>query len=73
MPGGGRGSCEVLANEYSCTQVTGAQINFGELTPFLTYGSKHRGPGEEQKTTTAKEARCSLQILSHKINLTTLS
>ncbi len=29
------GSCEVLANEYSCTHW--AQINFGDLTPYLTY------------------------------------
>ncbi len=27
--------CGVSANEYSCT--TGAQINFGDLTPLLTY------------------------------------
>jgi hypothetical protein len=26
----------VSANEYSCTH--GAQINFGDLTPYLTYG-----------------------------------
>ncbi len=30
------GSCGVSANEYSCTQ--GAQINFGDLNPYLTYG-----------------------------------
>ncbi len=30
------GSCGVSANEYSCTH--GAQINFGDLTPYLTYG-----------------------------------
>jgi hypothetical protein len=29
------GSCGVSANEYSCAY--GAQINFGGLTPFLTY------------------------------------
>jgi hypothetical protein len=33
--GGGR-SCGVSANEYSCTH--GAQRNFGDLTPYLTYG-----------------------------------
>jgi hypothetical protein len=27
------------ANEYSCTY-TGAQINFGDLTPYLTYAWK---------------------------------
>ncbi len=31
---GGGGGCGVLANEYSCTH--GAQINFGDLTPYLT-------------------------------------
>jgi hypothetical protein len=30
------GSCGVLANEYSCEH--GAQINFGDLTPYLTLG-----------------------------------
>ncbi len=34
--GRGGGSCGVSANEYSCAQ--GAQINFGDLTPYLTYG-----------------------------------
>ncbi len=33
--GGGEGS-GVSANEYSCTY-TGAQINFGDLTPYLSY------------------------------------
>ncbi len=33
---GGEGCCGVSANEYSCTQ--GAQINFGDLPPYLTYG-----------------------------------
>ncbi len=34
---GGKGGwgCGVSANEYSC--VHGAQINFGDLTPYLTY------------------------------------
>jgi hypothetical protein len=31
------GSCEVSANEYSCARhVTGAQINFRDLPPYLT-------------------------------------
>ncbi len=30
---GGWGSCGVSANEYSCAH--GAQINFGDLTPYL--------------------------------------
>jgi hypothetical protein len=33
--GEGGGSCGVSANEYSCTH--GAQINFGDLIPYLTY------------------------------------
>ncbi len=33
--GGGWG-CGVSANEYSCA--LGAQIKFGDLTPYLTYG-----------------------------------
>jgi hypothetical protein len=33
---GGGGSCGVSANECSCTY-TGAQINFEDLTPYLTY------------------------------------
>jgi hypothetical protein len=32
---GGGGSCGVSANEYKL--YTGAQINFGDLTPYLTY------------------------------------
>ncbi len=33
--GGGGGSCVVSANKYSYPH--GAQINFGDLTPYLTY------------------------------------
>ncbi len=29
-------TCGVSADEYSCAH--GAQINFGDLTPYLTYG-----------------------------------
>jgi hypothetical protein len=32
---GGKGSCRVSANKYSCAR--GAQINFEDLTPSLTY------------------------------------
>ncbi len=32
---GGGGGCGVSANEYSCAH--GAQINFGDLTHYLTY------------------------------------
>jgi hypothetical protein len=31
----GGGGCEVSANEYSCGH--GAQINLGDLNPYLTY------------------------------------
>ncbi len=32
---GGGGGCGVSANEFSCAH--GAQISFGDLTPYLTY------------------------------------
>jgi hypothetical protein len=32
----GEGGCRVSANEYSCAH--GTQINFEDLTPYLTYG-----------------------------------
>ncbi len=34
------GVCGVSANEYSCAHITwhGAQIKFGDLPPYLTYG-----------------------------------
>ncbi len=35
--GGVAGGGGVSANEYSCAH--GAQINFGDLTPYLAYGS----------------------------------
>ncbi len=38
--GEGGWGCGVLANEYSCTVYTGDQINFGNLTPYLTYTLK---------------------------------
>jgi hypothetical protein len=31
------GSCGVSANEYSCAHGTKYQINFGDLTQYLTY------------------------------------
>jgi hypothetical protein len=34
--GGGSCGCGVSANEYSCSH--GVHINFGDLTPYLTYG-----------------------------------
>jgi hypothetical protein len=36
--GGGGGGCGVSANEYSCAHE--AQINFGDLIPYTTYGSR---------------------------------
>ncbi len=35
MGGGELGSLRLSANEYSCTY--GAQINYGDLAPYLTY------------------------------------
>jgi hypothetical protein len=34
-PNAGGGACGVSANMYSCTH--GAQINFGDLAPYLTW------------------------------------
>jgi hypothetical protein len=45
-----RGGCGVTANEYNCAH--GAQIDFADITPYLTYasgfpmGSKNRLPGQ---------------------------
>jgi hypothetical protein len=36
------GGYEVSAIEYSCAH--GAQINFGDLTPYLTYGPGQKVP-----------------------------
>ncbi len=36
----GGGCWEVSANEYTCAH--GAQINFGDLTPYLTYAPFHQ-------------------------------
>ncbi len=33
-PNAGGGGCDVSVDEYSCTH--GAQINFGDLIPYLT-------------------------------------
>ncbi len=40
--GRGGGGCEVSANEYSCAH--GTQINFGDLTTYLTYGPGQKVP-----------------------------
>jgi hypothetical protein len=42
-PNAGGGGCGVSTNEYSCAH--GAQINFGDLTPYLTYDLLHYGTG----------------------------
>jgi hypothetical protein len=34
---GGGGVCGVSANEYQLYEYTGAQTNFGDLTPYLIY------------------------------------
>jgi hypothetical protein len=39
-PNAGTGGCLVSANEYSCAH--GAQINFGDLTAYLTYNRNIR-------------------------------
>ncbi len=57
MRGGWVAACGVSANEYSCAH--GAQINFGDLTSYLTYDCKIteakrersvHGRGEGRKT-----------------------
>jgi hypothetical protein len=45
--GGGGKSCGVSANEYSCTH--GAQMNFGDLTLYLTYGERGQGAPKRKK------------------------
>ncbi len=40
--GRGGGGCAVSANKYSCAH--GGQINFGDLTQYLTYGSSRPIP-----------------------------
>jgi hypothetical protein len=39
--------CGVPSSEYSCTH--GAQINFGNLTPYLTYGERGQGAPKRKK------------------------
>jgi hypothetical protein len=41
--GGGGAGCGLSVNEYSCSY--GAQINFGDLTPYLIYGNSQVGEG----------------------------
>jgi hypothetical protein len=49
-------SCGVSANEYSCAH--GAQINFGDLTPYLTYDYG-------DVLTTARLVANLMQVLGH--------
>jgi hypothetical protein len=60
--GGGRVAGSLSANEYSCAY--GAQINFGDLTPHLTYDS-HGGDGGRILISTAKEDDRKRFIMSH--------
>jgi hypothetical protein len=40
---GKRGSCGVSANDYGTVQLyTGAQINFGDLTTYLTHDENNQ-------------------------------
>jgi hypothetical protein len=60
---GGWGVTGVSANEYSCAH--GAQINFGDLTPYLTYDCAFlRGRLEHEKVTSFT-ASYLLQYLSN--------
>ncbi len=43
--GGGSG---ISSNEYSC-MYTGAQINFGDLTPYLTHGQNPLSDPQKRK------------------------
>jgi hypothetical protein len=55
---GGRGSCGVSVNDYSFTH--GAQINFGDLSPYLTYNG----------TRINKKKTLQLNLLSLQLELT---
>ncbi len=57
MRGKGGGSCGVSANEYSCTH--GAQIKFGDLTPYLTYAWTVRA---------ANHYKLTLPVLDHRFH-----
>ena len=43
----GGGGCGVSANEYSCAH--GAQINFGDLTPYITCSTCYETPASRRK------------------------
>ncbi len=64
-PNAGEGDYGTSANEYSC--VHGAQINFGELTPYLTSGATEQSLGD------TKVKFCHLFHENQKINLATYS
>jgi hypothetical protein len=48
MRGEEGGSWGISSNEYSC-MYTGAQINFGDLTPYLTYAHGQNSLSDPQK------------------------
>ncbi len=45
-PNAGWGGCWVLASEYSCAH--GAQIDIGDLTPYLTFGGNTEAESKEK-------------------------
>ncbi len=55
----------VSANEYSCVQIHGAQINFGDQTPSLTY--VYTSPCQCRRRPKCKES--SVMIDDHKYDL----
>ncbi len=59
---GGGGGCGVSANDYSCAH--GAQINFGDLTPYLTYVLYTWGVYTKLETNISAEFRANLEPVS---------
>ncbi len=51
--GGGVRGCGASPNEYSCAHE--AQINFGDLTPYLTYGISGQFPLRSQTSSVNKD------------------
>jgi hypothetical protein len=60
---GGGGVCGVSASEYSCAN--GAQINFGDLTPYLTYDQKEGGGTKNNEYLVMKAALVYLQYAKY--------
>ncbi len=61
--GGGEGSCGVSANEYSL--YTGAQINFGDLTAYLTYVIKSFSTLQRTNTKNSKQLFPKKELRGH--------